>query len=453
MKTNNKWIPLVAGIWTVVAAAVAVALGVEIATAAALAVAVALGWLPALWLAAARTAEPAGQAAPAAPGGEVLLAVESTLGDAVQAANGQLSSLNAEVHRVQGLLRDAVEQLTGSFTGIRQEIESQKTTALTVSQGGEGEAGELRFDQFIAETTETMRQVVDGVVVNAKLGMELVEHTEGISHASSSVRQILGEIGAISKQTNLLALNAAIEAARAGEAGRGFAVVATRCVTCPAHNQFAQQIVGLMDAMAVSVGGTEKAIEGMASQDMNFALQSRDRVEEIMGRVESIARAREAAIGDLGAAAERADAQVARAVQALEFQDTTSRLLAHIGQRVRAVDDLLAAMRGLAAELPHALAAGGVPDGALAQVATPCTEPGRGTRHGLILGNHSGATARRHPDAGGPDDTPWPPSPPTAPCPPPPTPRPASQRTRPTARQAPRGSSCIPATTSSASAS
>ncbi len=113
--------------------------------------------------------------------------------------------------------------------------------------------------------------------------------------------------------------------------------------------------------MAVSVGGTEKAIEGMASQDMNFALQSRDRVEEIMGRVESIARAREAAIGDLGAAAERADAQVARAVQALEFQDTTSRLLAHIGQRVRAVDDLLAAMRGLAAELPHALAAGGVP--------------------------------------------------------------------------------------------
>ncbi len=369
MKTNNKWIPLVAGIWTVVAAAVAVALGVEIATAAALAVAVALGWLPALWLAAARTAEPAGQAAPAAPGGEVLLAVESTLGDAVQAANGQLSSLNAEVHRVQGLLRDAVEQLTGSFTGIRQEIESQKTTALTVSQGGEGEAGELRFDQFIAETTETMRQVVDGVVVNAKLGMELVEHTEGISHASSSVRQILGEIGAISKQTNLLALNAAIEAARAGEAGRGFAVVADEVRDLSQRtNQFAQQIVGLMDAMAVSVGGTEKAIEGMASQDMNFALQSRDRVEEIMGRVESIARAREAAIGDLGAAAERADAQVARAVQALEFQDTTSRLLAHIGQRVRAVDDLLAAMRGLAAELPHALAAGGVPDGALAQV-------------------------------------------------------------------------------------
>jgi methyl-accepting chemotaxis protein len=75
--------------------------------------------------------------------------------------------------------------------------------------------------------------VVDSVIMNSKLGMELVELTDRISKRAKEVESILTEIAGIAKQTNLLALNAAIEAARAGEAGRGLRWWRTKSGICP----------------------------------------------------------------------------------------------------------------------------------------------------------------------------------------------------------------------------
>ena len=175
------------------------------------------------------------------------------------------------------------------------------------------------------------------------------------------MQSILSEIGSIAKQTNLLALNAAIEAARAGESGRGFAVVADEVRDLSARTtQFSQQINGLMQGMQVSVRQTEDAIARMASQDMTFALESKQRVEGIIQTMESQNQSRIEAVGRLGSAAQEMEGRVNEAITALQFQDMVSQLIGHVRRRVDALD---AVIRHLG-ELGDALQADAVSDDA-----------------------------------------------------------------------------------------
>jgi methyl-accepting chemotaxis protein len=258
----------------------------------------------------------------------------------------QCSRMNEELTRVQHLLREAIEGLTQSFHNMHGETTSQRETAMALT-GGDG-SEQFDFARFVDETSGTMQRVVDSVVHNSKLGMELVELTEGIARETEGVRALLGEIGGISKQTNLLALNAAIEAARAGEAGRGFAVVADEVRDLSARtSDFSQQIVTLVDRVQANVKMTESALANMAGQDMTFALESKTRVETVVRGLEMLHQRRQQSIVDLGASVERVDLAVAHAVTSLQFQDMTSQLIGHVQKRIDAIDGVCASVREL----------------------------------------------------------------------------------------------------------
>lgn len=249
----------------------------------------------------------------------------------------QVQVIDGEVKQLQNLLSDAIGKLITSFTNMDDNSRKQQHLALSLadhSQEGKS-AQETGFEQFVKETSDTLSLFVETTVETSKVGMGLVEMMDNIVAEVNEILGILGEMEAISKQTNLLALNAAIEAARAGESGRGFAVVADEVRGLSKRSDhFSSQIRTHMTQVHESVQQAEVAINAMASRDMNFALQSQNRVHDTMSEIKDINDRMVNIVDQMSGIAGEVEQDVRVAVTSLQFQDMATQLANHINNRI-----------------------------------------------------------------------------------------------------------------------
>ena len=277
--------------------------------------------------------------------------IQHLTGELCAESQQQCATGAEELNRVKELLGEAIGQLLASFSSMNAHVQSQRDSAHSIvsAMGAGDEEHQVDFGQFVQETSKTMASFVDNTVTTSRIAMGLVETMDTINQQVDSVVNILGEIEAISKQTNLLALNAAIEAARAGEAGRGFAVVADEVRNLSLRTtQFSNEIRKYMEGVNQSLQSADASIQQVASMDMNFALQSKQNVQDTMLKLEAINGRTEGAIRKIDEHAEQVAQEVNAAVRALQFQDMTSQLIDHTLSRMHT-------MRGIIASIHEAM--------------------------------------------------------------------------------------------------
>ena len=214
-----------------------------------------------------------------------------------------------ETGELLGALKTMVDNLSRVVSGVRS---ASDTIALGVGEIANGNADLSHRTESQAsnleETAASMEQINATVKNNADTAQEasrlasaatdaarrggeamgqVVNTMDEISSSSRRIVDIISVIDGIAFQTNILALNAAVEAARAGEQGRGFAVVAGEVrVLAQRSAAAAKEIKQLIAASAERVDDGARLVSG-AGQAMEDILQKVNRVNDLIGEINS----------------------------------------------------------------------------------------------------------------------------------------------------------------------
>lgn len=287
--------------------------------------------------------------------------VEHAVTELVTHVEGHLESIVAKMHtelsQIQVLVGDAVGILQQAFNGLNEKSMSQKemvAALIRVIQDSDAEKEGREANgvaTFADETDKVLRYFVDYVVNTSANSMAMVEQIDAMVGHMSHANELLNDVKVIADQTNLLALNAAIEAARAGEAGRGFAVVADEVrklsVRSDKFNDEIRQVIG---KTVVDIESARETISALASQDMNFAIHSKSKVNDMLEHISNMNVSVESALDDVSGISGEINLLVGDAVRSLQFEDIVKQLAVYSSHNLDHITGLISNLRvGMAA--------------------------------------------------------------------------------------------------------
>jgi methyl-accepting chemotaxis protein len=146
---------------------------------------------------------------------------------ALNATAATLQNALSQIAGAAAKMTGASEQIASSSLSVAEGASRQAAALVDTSGSMEEMAAMTRRNAEHTRQAQALavdaRQAADG---GREAVEQMTGSMTRIRQAAAGTAEIIRDINEIAFQTNLLALNAAVEAARAGDAGRGFAVVA-----------------------------------------------------------------------------------------------------------------------------------------------------------------------------------------------------------------------------------
>ena len=252
-----------------------------------------------------------------------------------------LDDVLAETRQANQLLETAVPELGNLFSQLENHVQRQQEL-MEPFMGDKAGEDNVDYQKMVHDVSDVMKEFVDTIVETSRTAVTLVDMMQDVTAETTSISDMLDEMNSITAQTNLLAINAAIEAARAGDAGRGFSVVASEVqLLSKRSGEFNEKIRSRATKASDLVKSATASIDAMASQDMNFSLQSKKSVDKLMGEVEELDSVRNEGVKSMALIAEEVKSDVANIVVRMQFQDMVTQLLQRIDERIVLVSNHL----------------------------------------------------------------------------------------------------------------
>ena len=276
--------------------------------------------------------------------------------EAMAHAEMQFTSLEQEMLEAQGIIRDSVNKLSGSLTGLESQSSDQRQILRSLIDEMLQMAGsdnvevqkQAGLQRFFDETNALIGEFVSKMDQLRSTSAGVAISFEQIQSQAGQITNTLNDISGITKQTDLLALNAAIEAARAGEAGRGFAVVADEVRKLAARTgEFNVDIRQALGGILQSLQEVGVRVASATNIDMSIAEQSRATLSELGEELLTLTQTARQHSDHITEVTEKMHSLTQEGVMAMQFEDIVTQMMSRISQRTLNVGEYMHAFLNL----------------------------------------------------------------------------------------------------------